>query len=95
MLGMSDGILLSHLADVFLGTAHSTFSYVIHARALLIPLYVGHVANGCTRAQSSQAGLVYSPFTSFASSAHPPHRLIRLLRLLRLLLLLLLKRIKV
>jgi hypothetical protein len=85
MNGMSDAILLSHLADAFLGTAHSTFSYVIHARALLIPHYVGHVVNGCTRAQSSQAGLVYSPSASSASSAPPPHRLIRLIRLLLLL----------
>jgi len=71
MNGKSDAILLSHLADAFLGTAHSTFSYIMHARALLIPHYVGHVLNGCTRAQSSQAGLVYSDTPPPSSPSSP------------------------
>ena len=86
MNGKSDAILLSHLAHAFLGTAHSTFSYIIHARALLLPHYVGHVLNGCTRAQTSQAGLVCS-IRLF--------RLIRLIRIFLLIILLLLKQIQV
>ena len=58
MAGLMDATLLSTLADEFLGTGFSTFSYLIHARALLVPLYTGHTPHGCTRAASSEAGLV-------------------------------------
>jgi len=43
MNGVMDEIMIDQLADAFLGTAQSTFSCMIHARALLIPHYVGHV----------------------------------------------------
>ena len=57
---VTNEILIDQLADAFLGTAQSTFSYMINAQAVLIPHDVEHVLNGCTRAQTSQAGLVYS-----------------------------------
>ena len=57
-VGAMDATLLTLLSDVFLGTAHSTYSYVIHARALLSPFYTGHTPQGCYQAPTSQAGLV-------------------------------------
>jgi len=65
MNGVMDEIVIDQLADAFLGTAHSTFSYMIHARALLIPHYVGHVLNGCTRAQNSQAAIILHSIVLF------------------------------
>ena len=57
-VGLVDVVVLPEVCEGFLGTAHSTYSFAIHARARLIPRYTGHTQDGCYKARSSEGGLI-------------------------------------
>jgi hypothetical protein len=57
-LGLIDMVVLPEVCDAFVGSAHSTYSFALHARARLRPFYTGHVGGGCQRAASPEGGLV-------------------------------------
>eukprot|EP00960_Hanusia_phi_P040758 754635-Hanusia_phi.AAC.1 len=58
LVGLTDCVLLSHVKGIFVGTAHSTYTYVIHSRSLTVPYYVGLSAGSCAIGSGHQAGLI-------------------------------------
>ncbi|EKX33430.1 hypothetical protein GUITHDRAFT_120380 [Guillardia theta CCMP2712] len=57
LVGLTDFFLLTQVHDVFVGTAHSTYTYCIHSRSLSVPVYVGLSAGSCSVGSGHQAGL--------------------------------------